>query len=482
MKQARIPFAPLQESGQEELAGSAPVAWNVVVDDKMCLRRRPCVATYLEAPTSVVDSNGISGLHATTSGELYAVGGGEVFKSIYRISGGSAAELSTNNGERVHGNTRPVFAETEMLIVIAAGLEPHKIVRSTGVCSRLGGGPPKASHVIANASRILLNDVDTQKTWVYYSSTATGLVTFVGFEQWSGTGSSGVFTASARPDPVVALGENTNEVFVFGSTTVQTYGTDATFIYSPAYVREYGCSAKHSIIRDDNALIWLDDKRRIVKSDGRTFSVISGPIAKTLTDLTTVSDAYGYRVRTGYVDAIVMTFPTEARTFVYQKNSGWSQWGSWSNTLANWTPFTVNAHATVFGEDVNVVGLSNGKIGKLTLSAQDDLGDPVVASVTSGFLDRGTSNRKLCKSVMFTLRRGFTTGTGEPQVMLQWRDDLGSWGQAVPVSLGAAGDYITVVTLRSLGVYRTREWRLTFSGPEDLAIVSVTEEFEILAS
>lgn len=482
MPQARIPFAPLQESSNEELAGGSPVAWNVIIDDKGCVRRRPGISAYSEAPSTVVDADGISALHATTSGELYAVGNSPAFKSIYRVAGGSAAELTPTNGERLHGSRRPVIAETEMLLVLAAGFEPHKVVRSTGACSFLGGSPPQASHVIANASRLLLNDVTSQRTWVYYSSTATGLVTYAGFEQWSGPGTSGTFTAAARPDPVVALAENTNEVFVLGATTVQTYGTDATFIYLPAYTREYGCSAPYSIIRDDNTLTWLDDKKRIVRSDGRTYSVISGAIAKTLSDLETVSDAYGYRVVCGYVDALVFTFPTEGRTFVYQKNSGWSQWGSWSDSLANWSPFAVNAHALVFEDAVNVVGLTDGRIGKLSLSSQTDLGEPVVASVTSGFINRGTSNRKHCQSVRFTMRRGETSASDTPVLLLQWRDDTGSWNTGVNVSLGSAGDRMPVVTLRSLGVYRTREWRVTFSGPEDLALVDVTEEFDVLAS
>ena len=482
IQQKRIPFAPVQESGQEELAGSVPVAWNVVMDEKGCVRRRPCITSYAPAPSGVVDAHGISALHATTSGELYAVGAAPLFKSIYRIAGGSALELTTNNGNRLHGSGRPVIAETEMLLVMAAGAEPHKLERASGACSRLDGDPPQATHVVANSSRLLLNDALEQRTWVYYSGVATGRITFAGFEQWNGEGTSGTFTAGARPDPVVAIAENTNEVFVLGSTTVQTYGPDGTFIYSPSYTREYGCAAPYSIVRDDNTLTWMDDRRRIVRSDGRTFSVISTPIAKTLADLTTVDDCFGYRVQVGYVDAMVFTFPTEQRTFVYQKNAGWSQWSSWSDAIANWTPFTVTAHARVFGDDTNVVGTSDGKIGQLSLGVQTDMGETVVASVTSGFMNRGTSNRKHCKSVRFTMRRGFTTGGGEPHLMLQWRDDLGAWNAPVTVSMGTAGDYEVVVTVRSLGVYRSREWRVTFSGPEDLALVDVTEEFEVLAS
>lgn len=484
-EQKPIAFGPAQDSGSEELAGASPVAWNVVVDSKGCVRRRPGITAYSEAPSEVIDAIGISGLHATTSGELYAVSSAETFKPIYQISGGQSSELTNDNGDMVYGDGRPVFAETEALIVIAAGRQPQKVVRSTGVCSRLGGSPPRATHVIANSSRLLLNDVQTQKTWAYYSADATGTVSFAGHEQWNGAGNSGNIAAASRPDPLVALAENTNEVFLLGATSVQTYAPDGSIIYAPATTREFGCAAPYSVVRDDQALAWLDDKRRFVRTDGRSFAVLSAPISKTLASFSTVSDAFGYRVHTSYLDALVWTFPTEGRTLCYQKGAGWSQWGGWSNSVANWTSFPVNAHTLVFGSDTNVVAVNTsqgGRIAQLSLDAQTDLGDPVVASVTSGFENRGTANRKHCIAVRFVLRRGFTAATGSPTVSLQWRDSLGPWGTAVPVRLGAPSEFDVVVAIRSLGVYRSRQWRITFSGPEDLALVSVTEEYEVLSS
>jgi len=488
--QKPVPFGPIQESGSEELAGASPVAMNVVVDKKGCIRRRPGLAAYSEAPSTAVDSDGIAGLHATTTGELYAVGNQAVFKNIYRIAGGAATTLAATNSERLHGAGRPTFAETEMLIVMAAGEEPTKIVRSTGACSRLGGSPPEGTHVIANSSRILLNDVNTQKTWTYYSSVATGNITYAGHEQWNGAGTSGNIVAASRPDPIVAIAENTNEVWLLGSTTVQTYSPDGgltaaglAIVLSPATTREFGCAAKYSVVRDDQALAWLDDKRRFVRTDGRTFAILSDPIARTLTDLTTVDDCYGYRVHTGFVDAMVWTFPTEGRTFCYQKGGGWSQWSGWDTATAGWKAFPVLSHALVFGSDTNVVGLTTGRICRLSLGAVTDLGDPLVASVTSGFDDRGTPNRKHCKALRVTMRRGATSSqTTSPEVFIQWRDRLGSWGSPAPLRMGTSGEYDTVVELRSLGVYRTRQWKITFSGSEDLAIAGVTEEYEVLSS
>lgn len=480
IEQKPIPFGPVQESGSEELAGASPAAWNVVVDAKGCVRRRPGIAAYSEAPSTAVDATGISGLHATTSGELYAVGNQPVMKEVYRIGGGSAAQLTSTT--KLYGDRRPVFAETEALLAMAAGRDPAKIVRATQAVSLLGGGPPQASHVIANASRLLLNDLMTQKTWAYYSDVATGTASYSGHESWNGTGDSGNITAESRPDPLVALAENTNEVFLLGSTSVQVFAPDVNDVYAPATTREFGCSAPYSVIRDDQALAWLDDKRRFVRTDGRSFMVLSAPIARTLAGFTTVSDAFGYRVHTGYLDALVWTFPTEGRTFCYQKGSGWSQWGGWDESAANWTAFPVTAHALVFGADTNAVGLSSGKVARLDLDTQTDLGEPVVASVTSGFQNRGTANRKHCRAVRLALRRGFTSDTESPVAWLEWRDSLGAWGTPVPVRLGASGEYESVVVVRSLGVYRSREWRITFSGVEDFAVASVTEEYEVLSS
>jgi hypothetical protein len=238
--------------------------------------------------------------------------------------------------------------------------------------------------------------------------------------------------------------------------------------------------APYSVIKRDQAFAWFDDRRRFVLSDGRSVEVLSGAIQQTLDDMGTVSDCFGYRVHLGPIDCLVWTFPTDGRTFVYQMEAGWAQWSGWNTDTNNTKPFTVTAHHQRADTGLNVVGTSAGRVAALKSSAQDDLGDPIVARVDTGYLDRGTDRRKQCTALRLVLQREEPAGTEPAYVLVSWRDDGGPWGYPRRVSLGTSGYRGVVGQLRSLGVYRRRQWRFEFAGSEELVLASATEEFEVL--
>ncbi len=477
-----IPLANLQESGGEELSGASPSAMNVVTDKRGCVRRRPGIAAYSEAPSGVVDADGIYGMYTTDEGDLFAVGGSSPAAQIYRVAGGSAAALSPGliYTEMLTGSGRPVFAETEMLLVITAGLYIQKVELSSFASSRLGGPPPQATHVIAQNLRLSANDVAVDKTKVNYSNIAIGTTDFSGHEEWPTPAGvdGGYFTAESRPDDVVALGENTNEVFVWGSRTLQVFSPDPTLVYAPVATKEAGCSAPYSPINADENFAWLNDKRRFVLSDGRSIDQIGGDaVARDLKGMAQVDDCFGYRVLLETCDALVWTFPADGRTYVYQQGVGWGQWAS--RVGGAWGPFPVTAHHLQVGTGNNLVGTADGRIGELSFDSSTDFDEPISAHVTTGFIDRGTTKNKLCSAVRLTLRRG-ETSSGEPRGLLSWRNNLGGWEAPIWVSLGRSGDFETTVTLPSLGVYRTRQWRFQFDSEATLVLVKVEEDFEIL--
>ena len=156
----KIKLGPIQESGQERLAGAAPLALNVVIDGKGTAMRRPGLSAYAEAPTAAVDVDGIDAVHVTAADALYAVGGALNGRHVYKIDGGSAADLSNVVNGRIPGSLWPIVTETAGLLVFAAGSEPCKLVLATDAMSRLGGSPPIASHMVSNASRLLANDLN----------------------------------------------------------------------------------------------------------------------------------------------------------------------------------------------------------------------------------------------------------------------------------------------------------------------------------
>lgn len=464
LSSAKIPFVPQQSDGAA-VAGAPSVARNVVVDAAGCVRRRPGITTHAVAPSAAIHSAGIMGLHATVRGPVIAVGQADPMQVVYALDGGAVRTLT----DRVFGTKRPVFAETQAILAIAAGSYPQKVLLGPALdTSLLGGAPPRCSHIIANNSRLLANDVVTNLNTITYSAGAAGS-SYAGHEDWVGP-ESGEVQADSRPEPVIALLESVSEIAAFGASNAEFFAVDAALGYARVGTLEVGLLAPYSVLRLDRGFAWLDSARRFVVSDGRGAESLSGPIQQTLHDMATVDDCYGYRLQLGAVDGFVWTFPTDGRTFVYA-GGGWSQWSAGSGLA----PFSVTAHVRYGG--VPLVGTAGGKVGQLSFGAATDLGEPVVGTIETGYQSHGTTARKHCNKIGISLRRGHGTGG---VLLIEYRDADGPWSSPLAVEIGAGSDRELVVERRSLGVYRTRQWRATFSGVEDLQLAGVEEHFEVL--
>jgi hypothetical protein len=387
-----------------------------------------------------------------------------------------------------------VFVETEALLVLAGGAEMGKIdIRpetfsapnfSTNAdyheMSFLGGCPPLASHIVGNSSRILANDTQLDQTKVRYSDISQGIVEYTGHETWSPSpGAAGFFTAEARPDSIVAIAENTNDIFVFGKTSLQLFSPDGSTTFAPSITRELGCLAPYSVVKFDDRYVWLDHLTRVVASDGREWEDVGAPVQKTLDALTTPSDCYAYRFSDGFADCIVFRFETDSVTLVWQPGVGW---GTWVNgDPSSPSMFPVLSHHSRQDGGLNVVGLADGTIRTLSITNTTDLGTAIQAYVSSGSLDRDSPNRKFCEAVDLAFKR--TSALNGLTCTLEWRDDLSNNWEGATIELGVAdGDLNPVVTLRSLGVYRRRQWRFRFPNSAELFLVSARERFQVLDS
>lgn len=483
MPQDVIEFGPNQETSNDELGGSSPYAINVYKDSNGTVYKRPGIKTYSPAPSGVIDSNGITGLYATNDSQLFAVSGLPNARKIYKIVGGSAVSLSNVPDENVNGTLRPTFTETEAYLIIAGGGNIQKVKLDTLQSSRLLGDPPIASHVAANSSRLLANDMTIDRTKVRFSGIFQGKVDTTQMEDWSVDGNpdhGGFFSAEARPDNVVAVHENTNEIFVWGADNVQVFVPDSTLIFAPAATREFGCLAPYSIIHKDGQYFWLDQHRRIVYSDGREFNNIEKPIKKQLEALSNPTDCFGFRVLMGSQEFFCWTFITDQITFAYEVDASWSTWNSWDSTQSQFTKLNVLSSLLRRDGGVNVVGTFDGKVGQLDMDTPSDLGELIVAQTATGFLDRKSDNRKQCKSVKISARRGSNSTLSLGR--LEWRDNANdNWSGPLFVDFGTTGDNYIVKEFRSLGIYNRRQWRMTFSDSANLALVRVMEDYEILS-
>lgn len=532
MPAAVIPFAPSLETSSEPISGASSESYNVVVDSRGVLRKRPGLVAYTGvAPAATIDPSGVLGLYLTESkiahtsgskvvsgthpGVLYAVGatvnaaggGHNEGRIVYRIEGGTANPVGTGTANEDRLATpaaiattrfpRPTFVETEALLVIAGGAEIGKIdIRPETFSapnfttnadyhemSFLGGCPPLASHIIGNSSRILANDTQLDQTKLRYSDISQGIVDFIGHETWNPSpGSAGFFTAEARPDSIVACAENTNDIFVFGRTSLQLFSPDTAVTFAPSITREVGCLAAYSPTKYDDRYVWLDHLTRFVISDGREWEDIGPPIQSTLDALTAPSECYGYRFAEDFCDVVVFRFETDEETLVLQPGMGWSRWALHDTVSDTFTMFPVVSHLLRQDGGLNVVGLADGTIRLLTFDAETDLGEPIVSYSRTGFLDRGTANRKRTTSVQLTFKREQTLSS-EVVCFLQYRDNLSDEWTEIAIELGVDdGDFDPVITIYSLGVYRRRQWRFLFPDEKGLFLVQAVENFDDLGS
>ncbi len=473
MEQA-IPFGPQMEPDADPVVGAAPLAVNAVWDGSG-FRRRRGVARYASAPSAAIASTAIIGLHLTAGGKLLAVDSATPYRNIYVVTDANGASLSkADSSGALRGSGRPVFAEAESIVAIAGGAEPHKVDLTVDPleASLLGGSPPLATHVVANNSRMVVNDMAVRNR-VNYSAPTSG-TSFAGFEDWSGL-ESGFFPSDARADYVVALGDNANEVFAFGRKTTQAFASDEQATYHSVTARDYGCAAPYSVVRLEDGFAWIDHLRRIVVSDGREFTPISGPIHNELLSMPSITDAYGYRPQ----DEQVAWRFSDGRTFVFDmERKSWALWMGWDTATSNFAPFRATSALIRDDSAACLIGTSDGYVREMSSGYLDDDGTPITMELVTGFVNHGTMNNKLCKRVRLHFRRGLASA--DANAHLSWRDGSGAWGTPHAINLrGAPGDFSVGVEITGLGAYRMRQWRLRYSGPDDVVFAGATEDFDI---
>jgi len=354
-----------------------------------------------------------------------------------------------------------------------------------GVSSRLtntgeGGDPPNTNQVVSVAQRLIaaVNSASGQLWW-------SGPLEE--YENWDmGTGGSSYIQAAAKPDPIIALTDNTNEVFAWGRDTLQVFApanlaADANdpnnlLDFAPARTANIGITARDSICPVDDTFIALDRIRRVVITDGRGYTDISSQVAKLLRDFEVVDDCWSFRMRYSKWDCIVFIFPTVGRGLIFNaKSSRWSEW-QYSIEGSNPSPIPITSAYHWTEQNVFLVGMSDGSIATLDDEATTDLGFPIIVELVSGFQTHGTTQQKACKTLMLAYRAEATGGNAR----LWRRDGLGAWTLTKQIELNST--ISTNKQIRSIGVYRQRQWKMRYLASDRFRLISVFEEFEPLGA
>ncbi len=473
-----IPFGTGEAAGLDPLSGLQPLLRNFLVDAAQAMHQRPGIRDWEDFPAASATGSPVIGIFQ------WDLTGWVVFvcedRTIWAVQApGLVVQLSTADPlTQLDGTGRPIFAYDQDRMVITGGGAIQQIL-PIGTSSRLNaaalspsGSPLTATHIAYAAQRFIVNVNDRSGT-LQWTPPGPGSHTswpLVG-PYWS--------EAEAAPDPVIAVWANTNEVFAFGTETTQVYSPDPSIAFTVAASLQTGCGAAYSVIElEDGSFAWLDNQRRFVLSNGRGQQVISSPTMDAeIKRLEDIADCWSANVMIGSWDLLLWVFHVEQRAFWFDR--GTKKWGEWSSLDSNGElqPWIAQCHYYWNERNVHLVGLADGRIAELTFEAHTDDVYPLAAESETGFQDRGTFVRKLCQRVQLQLRRGETVPPDvAPVVELRYRDDLGNWKQALRFSMGAA-EYQPIVDAWSLGMYRQRQWKLSYSGGGSFTLAGATETF-----
>jgi hypothetical protein len=491
---APIVFAIGQDRDSSELGGASGMVSNAIPDATGTMRQRPAISTWNLFPNSGVSRSPVIGIGKFRDYLVYVTAD----RYIHAISPtGYIEELSPSDYmySKLDGDDRPVMVAGYSMIAIAGGGAIQKwggvLPRSERLAPTAleGERPPSSASICAIARRLIAqpND-DSGEMW--WSGPLDA------WEDWDLTtaGGASYVQVAAKPDKLVAIRDNGNEVFAWGPETLQVFAPSSLAVdpndpynlldFSTVRTKTVGTLSPHSIVALDDTFAFLDSKRRFVISDGREMKVISKGVGSQLAGLAKVSDCWGFRLRLGRVDALVWIFPEDNVGLIWDSATGnWSEWREGDDGNG---PITITSAFDWAEQGLFLVGRSDGSIAKLDPEAHADGSGPIVVDIRSGFSDRGTPAPKACNGVTFTFRRTWedlpplsSTGlTASGRVRIYYRDYPGAWRLAKEARLSS--EKRPVVVVRSLGVYQSRQWRVLYGGEDRLQLVSAQEELETL--
>ena len=280
-------------------------------------------------------------------------------------------------------------------------------------------------------------------------------------------------TAEGNPDNLVSIESNQRQFVLFGEDSIELWdnvgGTGFPFVrVSNGYV-ENGCIGKDATCSADNTVFWLDQDRIFRKLEGITPRRISNDgCEQQWQDYATVSDAKAFSYVFDGHTFVVVQFPTEEATWVYDINTGeWHERASYG--YDDWrAAWVVKAYGRTFVGDTE-----SGNIGEMDANTHSEWGGILSREATTGTIQN--ESRWLFHDRMeldLEVGQGIESGQGsDPEIMLDISNDGGRTFVAKSNrDLGTAGQFNKRVWWGPLGRSRDRVYRFRVTDPVPFSI------------
>jgi hypothetical protein len=288
-------------------------------------------------------------------------------------------------------------------------------------------------------------------------------------------------TAEGAPDNLVGIGVDHRDIVLLGEESGELWsnqgGDGFPFAREPNGYIEIGCAARFSIAKIDNTTFWLANDLTIRRLDGIVpIRISTDAIDAEIGGLTRKDDAQAFTYTYEGHPHYAITFPTDARTFLYDVQT--QQWYERESRDANGESlgrWAVCAYAQQGTR--NVVGdYTSNRLGLIDSTAKTEWGNELrMEWIYPTVYAEGL--KAFHHELELNIETGTGTATGQglnPEVMLYASDDSGRTYRAMPNrTLGRQGKYRTRVRWHRLGSSRARSYKNAVSDPVNVTLTDV---------
>lgn len=370
----------------------------------------------------------VRGMHPAADGNLYAVIG----SAVYRINKSFSAQ---NLGNLPSGTGRVSITDNGLQVVFAHALGWHFVTFTGPAIAPVTGSP--------------LNSIVTPTdNYVIFTEEVGGEFGITALADLSSIDPLDVATAEGLPDNLVSVLADHRYVWLFGVLSIEIWADTGAALFpferAPGGFIEQGCAAKRTPTKLDNSVFWLgrDENGQGVVYRSNAYiptRVSTHAVEFAINQYTDISDAIGFAYQEEGHSFYWLIFPTGDASWVYDvATGGWHQ-RLWLDTQG--LLHRPRANCFAFFAGMHLVGdWQNGKIYQLTLSLNQDDGQPIYRERAFDLPDDEDKRIRIDRVELISLSGDIPNDSNGQLVALEISKDAGrTFGYKRIISNGKTG-------------------------------------------
>jgi hypothetical protein len=297
--------------------------------------------------------------------------------------------------------------------------------------------------------------------------------------------SANVIIAESKADDMKAVFAYKQQVFGFGSKTIQplynsgTGNPPYTFVLNAT--QEVGIDAIHSIGSNNRFAYFLGSDQIVYQLAGLALNPIGNPaIGQEIAKYSKTDDAYGMCFTLDNQNFYLLSFPTGNETWLFNEGAG-----LWTNLAfgTDGSQHLISDYQFIYNKHL-VADRRNGNIYELDFETFTDNGEPIQHRRDTIAINGRTFGRAGAKVFMDRLGIEIETGTSlvtaESQIIMQYSDDNGrSWSSERFQNIGAQGEFRHQLDWFGMGSFYTRMFRFTMTDNIKWVLISADADLEL---